>query len=103
MTAAPKKPYEDHHESNTSPGMPPTDDDDDDTVNERSPPEVKLGSVNINNKDRNTSEDEESQVLVVTENVDDDYYALNVPHGMPPQSDNDTMSEPYNEDLEWSY
>ena len=55
--------------------MPPNDDDDDDSVHKQSTPEAKLGSVNINNKDRNEdiSDDEESQLSVVTENLDDDY------------------------------
>ena len=98
LTAATKNFYEDHH-ANTPHGMPPTDDDDDDTVKQLIPA-AKLGSVNINNKERNISEDEESQLSAVTEIFDDDYHAVNVPHGMPPQNDNDTMSEPYDEDLE---
>ena len=54
----------------------------------------------IRDRDRNISKDEESQLSAVTEIFDDDYHAVNVPHGMPPQNDNDTMSEPYDEDLE---
>ena len=84
--------------------MPPKNDgNDDDTLNEQTTPEAKLGSVkNNNNKVRNDDipDDEESCLSVATEDLDYDHYAVNIPHGLPPQNDDDdTMNELYTTEL----
>ena len=88
LTVATKNSAKDQYAPNVPHGLPPKNyDDDDNTMNEQYTTEVELGSVDNNNKHRpDDIFDDAASLLVATKKSDEDQYASNVPHGLPPKN-----------------